>query len=349
MDTTLWNHQPHAPLLPPLVLHNLSSKDLLDGLGNVECVLPEATPKNGLFVQFGGSTSRSTPKPTSRPIEVSRTGWVKEVSCGGGGGGHRGGKGRQCQQCEPSTTTTQCSRAGWLNEETEVSGRGCHGWELYKHIILDDGPLWLWTKGDEPYRNSSLVTIITPCCRPERLRSVMASIRFEYVAEWIIVYDANKVSHVTPLSVDNPKISEYALSPAGFAGNEQRNFAMEHIRNPDTMLYFLDDDNVIHPRLYDLLDIAVPMRCYSFDQLRLDRQSGKAKVQSGDQYLLTHIDTAMILVDARLASSVRWIENYPWGADGVFISSLYILKPTRFVYVQQTLCYHNGLTLPGVT
>jgi hypothetical protein len=39
------------------------------------------------------------------------------------------------------------------------------------------------------------------------------------------------------------------------SGNEKRNYALTKITNPDTFLYYLDDDNMIHPDLYDLLDL----------------------------------------------------------------------------------------------
>jgi len=37
------------------------------------------------------------------------------------------------------------------------------------------------------------VTIITPSCRIDNLKKIEQSINFEYIDEWIIVYDGNKI------------------------------------------------------------------------------------------------------------------------------------------------------------
>jgi hypothetical protein len=34
----------------------------------------------------------------------------------------------------------------------------------------------------------------------------------------------------------------------------QRNYALTKITNPNTLLYYLDDDNILHPNLYKWLD-----------------------------------------------------------------------------------------------
>jgi hypothetical protein len=49
------------------------------------------------------------------------------------------------------------------------------------------------------------------------------------------------------------------------AGNGQRNYALTKITNPDTLLYYLDDDNIIHPDLYNLLDF-IDNTIYTFNQ-----------------------------------------------------------------------------------
>ena len=50
------------------------------------------------------------------------------------------------------------------------------------------------------------------------------------------------------------------------AGNGQRNYASTKITNPDTLLYYLDDDNIIHPDLYNLLDFVDNNIIYTFNQ-----------------------------------------------------------------------------------
>jgi hypothetical protein len=48
----------------------------------------------------------------------------------------------------------------------------------------------------------------------------------------------------------NNKIKEYVCKGEGISGNPQRNYALTKITNPNTVLYYLDDDNILHPNLY---------------------------------------------------------------------------------------------------
>ena len=78
---------------------------------------------------------------------------------------------------------------------------------------------------------------------------------FEYIEEWIIVYDGTKIKDNPKLfeNQDN-KIKEYVHNSEGISGNPQRNYALTKITNPDTLLYYLDDDHILDPNLYKLLD-----------------------------------------------------------------------------------------------
>ena len=53
---------------------------------------------------------------------------------------------------------------------------------------------------------------------------------------------------------------------SGISGNGQRNFALSKITNENTLLYYLDDDNIIHPNLYNLLNYIDNNTIYSFNQ-----------------------------------------------------------------------------------
>ena len=60
-------------------------------------------------------------------------------------------------------------------------------------------------------------------------------------------------------------------------GNGQRNYALTKITNPNTLLYYLDDDNILHPNLYQLLDYIENDKIYNFNQyngLKGDNISG---------------------------------------------------------------------------
>jgi hypothetical protein len=49
-------------------------------------------------------------------------------------------------------------------------------------------------------------------------------------------------------------------------GNGQGNYALTKITNPNTFLFYLDDDNILHPNLYKLLDNIENDKIYTFNQ-----------------------------------------------------------------------------------
>jgi len=117
--------------------------------------------------------------------------------------------------------------------------------------------------GVEPiFKNINKLTIITPCYRVENLLLLKNSINFDYVEEWIIVYDNPKKFE----NQENNKIKEFLHTSDGISGNPQRNFALNQIQNPNALLYYLDDDNILHPNIYNLLNIIDNTKFYSFNQ-----------------------------------------------------------------------------------
>ncbi len=201
----------------------------------------------------------------------------------------------------------------------------------------DNDKLFILIKNEAPpiFKNPHKMTIITPCCRPNNLYKVKESINFDYVNEWIIVYDGNKLKENPLLFRDNSKIREYIYdgSTEGISGNPQRNFALKNINNTNTYIYYLDDDNIIHPNLYKLLDIIDDNKLYTFNQ-----ENGI----KGDCPEVFKIDTAMLLIDYNLCKDIFW-EPMLYQADGIYISSCYNKNKNKHIYVNNDLCYYNYL------
>ena len=83
---------------------------------------------------------------------------------------------------------------------------------------------------------------------------------------WIIVYDGNKIEINPYIFKENNKIKEYIYKCSGVSDNGQRNFASSKITNENTSLYYLDDDNIIHPDFYYLLDFIDNKTIYTLNQ-----------------------------------------------------------------------------------
>jgi len=201
------------------------------------------------------------------------------------------------------------------------------GWDNDKLFVLIK-------KGAEPiFKTKNKITIITPSCRIDNLTKIRDTIRFEYVDEWIIVYDGKKVKKNPRLFAGHDKIREYVFTGNGISGNPQRNHALDLVSHPDTSLYFLDDDNVIHPDLYRLLTILDNRKMYTFNQTnRLN----------GGNIEIDHIDTAMTIIPYSLCRDVRWIPD-KYNADGYYIKECYEKNRDIHVHVDNDLCYYNRL------
>ena len=195
----------------------------------------------------------------------------------------------------------------------------------------------------ENIENKKKITIITPSIRPENLQKIKDSINFDYVNEWIIVYDKNKIKENPMLfsSTEETKIKEYMYSDTNsISGNAQRNFAIDNMLYKDTYLYFLDDDNIIHPDLYKLLNKLENNKMYTFDQKRPIDIFPYKELLKGDTIELNNIDTAMFLIDYNLCKDIRW-QNDKYNADGYYILDCYNNNKNNWIYVNELLSFYN--------
>jgi hypothetical protein len=181
-----------------------------------------------------------------------------------------------------------------------------------------------------------MLTIITPSCRQQNLHKVKESIDFDKIDKWIIVYDTSNNRSYTKLFPNNPKILELECN-AGISGNPQRNLGIKSVS--DGFIYFLDDDNIVHPNFWKVLSTFQPDYFYTFDQLR-DSRTGH--ILPGNMVAVNFIDTAMFVVHRRHIGEIAWREDM-YNADGYFISDIFAKHPNAHKYIKQICCYYNNL------
>jgi hypothetical protein len=216
--------------------------------------------------------------------------------------------------------------------ELDHVNKNSTGWNNDKLFILVKG-------GAEPiFKNNNKVTLITPSYRLDNLMKIKSSINFNYIDEWLIVYDGSKIENNPKLfeNQENNKIKEFVYKGDGISGNPQRNYALTQVSNPDTMLYYLDDDNMVHPNLYRLLNIVDNTKLYTFNQ------QNKLK---GNNITIGHIDTAMLLIPYQLCKNETWITD-KYDADGHYITECYNKNKKLHIYVDNNLCYYNKIGVP---
>jgi len=204
------------------------------------------------------------------------------------------------------------------------------GWNNDKLFVLVK-------KGDKIFNNEKKMTIITPSVRPNNLTEVRKNLDFKCIDRWIIVYDKKKIIENPKLFLNDPncdKIYEYLFEGKGISGNPQRNFALTLLNDDnDTYLYYLDDDNIINPDIYKLLKVIGDCKLCTFNQ---------EKRILGNKIKVEFIDTAMFLIDYKLAKDIRWVPD-KYNADGCYIEECYKKHKNFWIYVNNDLCYYNYL------
>jgi predicted O-methyltransferase YrrM len=203
------------------------------------------------------------------------------------------------------------------------------GWDNDKLFVL------IKNGGEPIFKNKNKLTIITPSYRLDNLIKLRNTINFEYVNEWIIVYDGNKINNNPNIfkNENNDKIKEYLYKGEGISGNPQRNYALSQITNTNTYIYYLDDDNEIHSHLYKLMNIVDEKKMYTFNQ------SNRLK---GNNINIACIDTAMFIIDYNLCKNITWISDR-YDADGLYIKECYDNNNDKYIYVNNDLCYYNKI------
>ncbi len=189
------------------------------------------------------------------------------------------------------------------------------------------------------------LAIITACSRPANLPIVSESLKqldsfFDW--QWIIVLDEAKASS-NSVGVKPHKLE---VAPSDGEGIAQKNRGIE-LASHDTWIYFLDDDNIIHPDFGIIASRTIVdhysdinAKVFVFKQQMAD---GSHRLDAGP-VKYGKIDTASFLVHSSVIGRSRF-SHYSQGRadDYMFINSLYTCNQHNFRFINKYACYHNGL------
>jgi len=207
--------------------------------------------------------------------------------------------------------------------------KSCEDYEIYTSSSIGKEPIDLTQLIDtkDSCMDYQKVTIITPCIRPENLDAIIKTIDFSVIKEWIIVYDGSRIDKNPHRFSDHEFCSQIRemvhYDATSISGNSQRNYGLSLLSEP-TSVYFLDDDNMIHPELYTLLPFIKRGCIYTFNQKRPDTIFPYKSILKGDYISRYHIDTAMFIIDSDIIKDkgIQWQKN-AYNADGIFIEDCY--------------------------
>ena len=177
-----------------------------------------------------------------------------------------------------------------------------------------------------------MIHIVTPCSRPENLEHLRESIPAG--CTWTVFMDYSTSKK------DVPKGVKVVRSNLGGAwGNPLRNLALDYLQASASdidYVYFLDDDNIIHPKWFE----AVKDSKEDFINWAQCFRNGDPRLHATDSPRVGNIDTASYMVRLGFMGKARF--EYKYEADGLFAQSLMAGNPKIKTH-QDYLCYYNYL------
>lgn len=179
------------------------------------------------------------------------------------------------------------------------------------------------------------LVIVTPCSRPENLEAVKDSINFDRIKAWYIIYDTRNVEFLKRFQ--HEKIIELECKDEGVVGHQIRNMALCTIQ--EGIMYFLDDDNIIHPNFWNISGQFCLGRIFTFDMIR-----NNCSILLGNNPVPNLIDVSQYAFDVRLVGDLRFDET-AYNADGQFIKKLHNQCNEQWTYIQTVAAFYNKLRL----
>lgn len=183
-----------------------------------------------------------------------------------------------------------------------------------------------------------MLNIITACSRPENLSiikgSILSSLHVMPI-KWTIVYDSSVYIH----TLSDSWILEANIK-GGIAGSLQKNVGID-LANEDDFLYFLDDDNLLHPHIAEAI---IGLTKYEevpacvFNQLM---ENDIVRTVTPEKMVVGEIDQAQIMTTKAALGELRYDDRYDH--DGKLIEAFFIRSDYKFLFISEVLSYYNRL------
>lgn len=194
------------------------------------------------------------------------------------------------------------------------------------------------------------LAIITACAtRPHNLRGIRESIVSVCLdrinTKWIIVFDNTPVVHF-----DDQWIECYSKHDnASVFGNAQRDYGVQ-FANSGSWVWFLDDDNVVHPNFANVLientckspdaKVIVVSQCWF-----VKSQLKTRLIAEPNNCCVEHIDIAQTIIIKEVAMQEKFMNTNKYQSDGFYVEWLYKRYHDKFVFDKRFACYYNALKL----
>jgi glycosyltransferase involved in cell wall biosynthesis len=158
------------------------------------------------------------------------------------------------------------------------------------------------------------------------------------------------VHHFSDVAANVKINTEIHFNKWSVSGNSQRNRALDQIK--DGWVYFLDDDNILHPQLFPVIKTELHkkqcIKVFIFRQY-FDYDKNVIRAATPSKVKAQSIDAAQFLVNASVIGFLdRWRKE-TYYSDGSFISAIVAKNnPYDFMFLSGILCYYNAMSVPSL-
>lgn len=212
-----------------------------------------------------------------------------------------------------------------------------------------EGMKLLHTKAADPrldvgvpvYIPKSLLYIVTPCSRQDNLLGIRERLPSNQEWVWVIVYTVRPLRRAFS---SDPRVYEFwpgveanhEDDPSTY-GNLGRNFGLGLVHDKLSYIYFLDDDNIIHPNFWKFVYPVLLEGKNDF--ITFDQLHRPETILEGPLAILNMIDTAMFVTQRGLIGHTRW-RLVAQNADGWFALRMQG-EARNHTYMNHICAYHN--------
>lgn len=195
--------------------------------------------------------------------------------------------------------------------------------------------------------------VITRCTRPQNLLQIYDSFKYvensDYFVLWHVLFDTSSLIDIdSKLLLDLDKVNAHLH----FVESDGSDYLYPQISDVVSncnggWVVIMDDDNMCYPNYFDSLNEQIRTNkklAYVYEQEVNGKDFTGLDIRKvGKQHMkLKHIDSAQYIIHTSLHNELRYESGYD--ADGRFIEKLYAENPSKFGFIEKTLCYYNALT-----
>lgn len=179
--------------------------------------------------------------------------------------------------------------------------------------------------------------------RPDNLYIIQNNIReslLDFDVRWYCVYDPASFTGIKiPLDIGFTK-ADVGGPERDCAGGSQKNIALDWFS--EGWVYILDDDNLIHPSLNNLLKTAImehpDCQGFVFNQVFKD---GRTRLRADGRILQGNIDTGQYVLQRHAIGKIRFKER-TYHSDYLFLSDV-VAAGAKVEFIPETASFYNAL------